>query len=537
MDENIKELTFFKELSKIENISDNNEYLAIIVYKNDKSLFNNPLYVSIFVTKKIRILETMKKELTYQEYWQVRKNLKYIENNPRIYPKLIKTYKPNEELKRKYHEDVYALYVTYEGQKEVLSLIANIMEKNNYSSKCAKNLSKQYGLNKKEAIYELLNGIYKEYELEVNLIKTGIKPNTSDYAPSKTKKYALIYQYKILLDKLINIDDKKEIEKILEEFLQIRFNIYPSYTNNYTIWVKHVILNISKLLYNRSEYNNIFNKLNPLFEQEEKNKRENIKNQALLSYRTKSSEVLTNAIAVIEKYLSTKTLSNEEELVNSLAVIKHRNNDLYKSYMKKIYGRKAKDVIKKFIDSEHMSLHQFLYEEHLSFSAFNRYRTLIEEDLDSELTKKLKNDSLETYKIIVNLIKSLLNQMGEMDYASALKLMVDNKIIPETVISILHNLMEKNKDNQANYMKLTDLEKYLKKYLDDIKKYPINSDKLKHSIESYKSYGNVFFDDNVKEMAIEYLEKEGIPITYLTVRSVLIRYANYHSFDKEAKIK
>lgn len=527
-----------KFLKKLLNFEENEEMVALLLYKASPYLLRDEEKLSNYLLKKEILLEENKQDFTMEEYGIISKKLDYIGKTARKLPSMIGTSKPNKYYLEKYGEEIKELYLTNKDQEEVLNNIEKTMEDANYSPNTAKILCRYYGFSNIERVYEVLLHKHDEYELDIKLINLGIKPDTEGYGICNTKRYKMVYEYKILLNQLINSDSDEEIDSIVKKLTSTINNIYDNSSSSYKTRNKNTILNVAKKLYDDKTYQKLLEKLSKYFKKLDETLHQNINNDAKIRDRERRASIrkekLEKAKKIVLDYAQNYQNINHETLINSLAVIKLYDKSSYEKYIKMIYNEDASKIINKFIESQSTSIRDFLRQEQISLESFNIYRELIDDDLKKKLDEKLKNDSQEAYVKIMVIINRMmyLVTVNKIDYAYILKTMQDNKVYPR---ALLNKISELKKDNDSK--SLQTLEQMLIEIENDLKEKPQGSKKLMDAINSLKHYGNITFDEDTKKAVFKYLKEHRIPLTFLSYRSILISFTKNKSFDEDKIIK
>ena len=520
-------ISFGKGLAKINDPTNEIDYLAYVVMAFDKSIFGNNQNIDGFIEDTFSLLQGVEDYFDDKELVNIRKNLDYIKTHSYIFPKLVTINIANDYYLNKYGKVVNYLYLTNQQRTIIAKDILQELENNRFSIESLDMIKRKYGIKNNNIIFDMLYFIIYRDDLEALMVSCGIKPYTEIFPMTKNKNYAFTWRIRNYIKQIIETDNVEEvINKIIEERHQNNDKkIY------YSDFIQHRMYKLAYYLLNDEEYQLFEERVEPYFCRRIKEtqiaKREYIQSKK----NEERNELMKNAILFLERYIQNKQGVEENELASQLAIIKKYDKEKYDDYIRKIYTEKAFDTILSFFRSKTKSLNEFLFQENINFFTFNKYRLLIDSQLNTEVKEGLRNACLDAYNHIKIVVELLLNNVKtDYDFAYASYILNKNFISEKTIISFIENAIKKEQIAIVKFNKLKMIQKNLKYYMDNRLKFNQGTDLFNRSIAVLKSYKGFQFSDSLKTQAIKYLLDNGSDVNYLTVRSILIRYALNKSF-------
>lgn len=526
--DDIKLISFCKNLSKIKDSEKEIEYLVFIMVNFDQSVFGKAHLVDNFVKKNLDLLVSLEDYFDYKELFVIKKNFEYIKSHPYIFPKLMKTKKPNLHYFNKYGKEIYFLYLSNYERTALANKILEELETKKFSINTIESIKDNYGIKSNNDLFEILHQVIYRDDLEALMVSCEIKPYTENFPMTKNKSYVFSWKIRNLIKKIPYLE-KKEVEEIIRKIIEERSKNIDKKLSYYTDFIKQRMYKLAYYILNKEEYQLFEEKVTPYFYQKDQEKLEKKREYNKAKVEEEKKDLIQSSMIFIDDYIKNGNIE-EDVLVKNLAIIKKYNKDLYDEYIKKIYGEKAEDYILMFIKSNAKSLNDFLFQENISFFTFNKYRLLINSKLSDELKEKLRQDSIIAYNNIKNTVELLLKN-DDNDYAYISMILHQNKINEKTIISFVENAVKKEQIHPIKYNKLKKITKNLRYYSDNRLKYNYGTTLFNNSVSSLKEYNGVEFTDNLKNQAIKYLFDCNCDVNYFTVRSLLIRYASSKSFE------
>ena len=528
----IEFLNFAKDLAKIEAIEDKNEELNLLILDYDKSVFRNEKNACRFIDRCNKMLIIMENEFNSTELPRIRKNLDYISHNFHMCPKLIRTSKPNAYYQEKYQTDVYYLYLT-NGEKEKLAkelLYQLILYK--FSREGLDIIKEKYGIKNDMCITKLIGKVIYYEDLELLLASCGVEPDTEAYFVTDKFRYHFLYNLRPYIDKLVKATNDEEIDSIIQE-ISLTINISNGTRRFTSEIIREKIFKLGFYYLNNEEYKILKDKVGSYY-----NKKDEEYNSQLKQDEARSVDV-ENACNVLENYINKTMEISQEELVNNLTIIKRKDKDLYIKYIRIIYSHDAKMVIEKYKNSKCESLNEFLYVNNISLPTFNQYRLLLENDIDSEFGKKLRQDCLRAYDELSVTTQRLIDLMnGEYyNYALMVYILNESKISFKTLCLYLQSMRKKDNITFFEIQRYTKLLKIINKYLKELELYSNGREGFYKKFSSFMEYSGIKITTDLRNEAIAYLITNDIDVNYNTVRSIIISYIKKGQFNLEEKNK